>query len=403
MVKVFMRKPNISLRCVSLCVALALTGCNESNTGANPQAAMAGNAPKVSVVTMEPQSIQLSSALPGRTSAYKIAEVRPQVSGIILHRFFTEGSDVKEGDVLYQIDPATYKAAVNSAVAEVNKAKADASSAYKTEQRYADLVKRKLISQQDFDTAYSKWQQAKAQVGVAQANLDNAKIQLSYTKVKAPISGRIGLSEVTEGALVTANQANYLTTIQQLDPIYVDMTQSSTQMIKLKRGMANKLDDNGKLPVTVKLEDGSVYGHKGKLAFSGVTVDESTGSVTLRAIVPNPDNELLPGMFVRTQLPQPMAQTSLLVPQQSVERDQQGKAFVYVVNPQNQVERRAINVGQSIKSDWLVLSGLNAGDQVISRGLMRIKPGMKVAIMADDTQAATTQISAPSQAKVNHG
>ena len=363
---------------LTLLAASLLTACGQEQPegpGAMPPAA-------VDVVTLKSAPLQLTTELTGRTAARRIAEVRPQVSGIILKRYFTEGSDVKAGQLLYQIDPATYEAAVASADAALAKAQATEQSARLKAQRYAELVKAKAISTQDNDDAQASWKQAVAEIAAAKATLKSAKINLGYTRVTAPISGRIGKSSVTEGALVTAQQANNLTTIQQLDPLYVDVTQSTTELLRLKRQLAAgtlATAKSGSAKVQFQLEDGSAYPHAGQLQFSDVTVDETTGMVTLRALVPNPEKLLLPGMFMRATLQQGERPDGLLVPQAAVARTPRGGATVLIVDAQNKVEQRDIQVSQSQNGNWVVESGLKAGERVIVAGVQKVRTGAEVA------------------------
>ena len=362
---------------LTLLAASLLTACGQEQPGgpgAMPPAA-------VDVVTLKSAPLQLTTELTGRTAARRIAEVRPQVSGIILKRYFTEGSDVKAGQLLYQIDPATYEAALASADAALAKAQATEQSARLKAQRYAELVKAKAISTQDNDDAQASWKQAVAEIAAAKATLKSAKINLDYTRVTAPISGRIGKSSVTEGALVTAQQANNLTTIQQLDPLYVDVTQSTTELLRLKRQLAAgtlATAKSGSAKVQFQLEDGSAYPHAGQLQFSDVTVDESTGMVTLRALVPNPDKLLLPGMFMRATLQQGERPDGLLVPQAAVARTPRGGATVLIVDNQHKVEQRDIQISQSQNGNWVVESGLKAGERVIVAGLQKVGAGAHV-------------------------
>ena len=363
---------------LTLLAASLLTACGQEQPegpGAMPPAA-------VDVVTLKSAPLQLTTELTGRTAARRIAEVRPQVSGIILKRYFTEGSDVRAGQLLYQIDPATYEAAVASADAALAKAQATEQSARLKAQRYAELVKAKAISTQDNDDAQASWKQAVAEIAAAKATLKSAKINLGYTRVTAPISGRIGKSSVTEGALVTAQQANNLTTIQQLDPLYVDVTQSTTELLRLKRQLAAgtlATAKSGSAKVQFQLEDGSAYPHAGQLQFSDVTVDETTGMVTLRALVPNPEKLLLPGMFMRATLQQGERPDGLLVPQAAVARTPRGGATVLIVDAQNKVEQRDIQVSQSQNGNWVVESGLKAGERVIVAGVQKVRAGAEVA------------------------
>ncbi|WLI78838.1 multidrug efflux RND transporter periplasmic adaptor subunit AcrA [Kosakonia sp. H02] len=355
--------------------SLALTGCDEK-----PAQQGAGQVPEVGVVTVKAEPLQITTELPGRTTAYRIAEVRPQVSGIILKRNFTEGSDVEAGVSLYQIDPATYQAAYDSAKGDLAKAQAAANIAQMTVNRYQKLLGTKYISQQDYDTAQADAQQANASVIAAKAAVESARINLAYTKVTSPISGRTGTSTVTEGALVQSGQTTALTTVQQLDPIYVDVTQSSNDFLRLQQEMTNGTlkQENGKAKVELVTNDGIQYSQAGTLEFSGVTVDQTTGSITLRAVFPNPDHTLLPGMFVRAKLEEGVNPNALLVPQQGVTRTPRGDATAMVVGEGDKVEIRNITTSQAIGDKWLVTEGLKTGDRVIIEGLQKVKPGAQV-------------------------
>ncbi|WP_018079073.1 efflux RND transporter periplasmic adaptor subunit [Thiobacillus denitrificans] len=358
--------------------ALLLTACGGKT---EPGAAPGATVPAVTVVTVQTESVPVTAELPGRTSPYLVAELRPQVSGIVKQRLFKEGSDVKAGQVLYRIDPATYQAAYDSARANLARAEANLEVARLKAGRYAELVKIEAVSAQANDDAQAAQKQAQAEVGAAKAALDKARVDLDFTRVTSPIAGRIGRSTVTAGALVTANQAAALATVQQLDPIYVDLTQSSTELLGLKRNL-----DSGKLqraasntvPVKLVLEDGSLYGAEGKLAFSEVTVDQATGSVTLRAVFPNPKGELLPGMYVRARLTQGVNRDAVLVPHAAVSRTPRGEAQVMVVNGEAKVEARSVKAEQSVGDKWVVTGGLAAGDRVIVEGLQKVKPGAPV-------------------------
>ena len=323
--------------------------------------------PRVSVVTLRAQAVPIVTELPGRVNAYRTADVRPQVNGIILKRLFVEGSEVRVGQQLYQIDPAPYKAAYDSAVAANASARALA-------QRDRSLVETNLVSKQDYDNAEATYLQA-------QAAVETAHINLIYTKVLSPITGRISRSFVTEGALATANQATALANVQQLDPIYVDVTQPSTTLLRLRReAEAGLLKQNeaGKTQVRVRLEDGTDYAHSGTLEFSEVTVDQGTGSVTLRALMPNPERLLLPGMFVREEIQEGVRQDAVLAPQQGVSHDQKGEANALVVGPDDIVQLRTLEVDRAIGDQWVVSSGLKPGDRVIVEGIQSAKPGSKV-------------------------
>ncbi|WP_276487439.1 efflux RND transporter periplasmic adaptor subunit [Ectopseudomonas mendocina] len=355
-------KPAFAVLVSAIAVAtLGLTGCQESSAPQTQQT------PQVGVVTLEAKPYALTSEVPGRTSAYRIAEVRPQVNGIIQKRLFTEGSEVKAGQQLYQIDPATYEAAFKSAQATQLSAKSLAD-------RYKLLVNDKAVSQQAYD-------EARAASLQADAALEQARIDLRYTKVLAPISGRIGRSAVTEGALVSNGQAGAMATIQQLDPIYVDVTQSSKELLRLRRDLAEgRLQKAGEsaAKVALKLEDGSRYAHEGTLEFSEVAVDESTGSVTLRAVFPNPDHLLLPGMFVHAELLSGVKQNAILAPQQGVTRNPRGEPTAMVVNAENKVEQRVLKADRTAGSAWLVEDGLKEGDRLITEGLQFVQPGVEV-------------------------
>lgn len=323
--------------------------------------------PEVGVITLQPQPVNLSAELPGRTNAYLIAEVRPQIGGLLLKRDFKEGSDVKTGQVLYEIDPAPYRALLS---------KADASlySAKMLFGRYQRLEKQQVISQQQFDDARSAYLEAKAAA-------ESARINLNYTRITAPISGRIGRSTVTQGALVTASQEAALATIQQLDPIYVDITQPVTTLLELKDEMSSgrlKSAGNGQAEIRIKLDNGKIYPHPGTLQFSEVSVDESTGAVTLRAVVPNPDGTLLPGMFVRAILQEGVREQTLLVPQRGVTRDTQGRAVALILDDKNTVQQRSLSTERSVDGQWLIRDGLHAGDRVIVDGIQKVQPGMQV-------------------------
>jgi membrane fusion protein (multidrug efflux system) len=338
-----------------------LTGCEHKAPPPAPPP------PKVSVVTVQAQAVPITTELPGRVAGYRTADVRPQVNGIILKRLFIEGGDVKAGQQLYQIDPAPYQASYDSAVA------ADASARALAE-RYKPLVEANAVSKQDYDNAVAAHLQA-------QAAVETARINLIYTRVLSPITGRIGRSLVTEGALVTANQATALATVQQLDPVYVDVTQPTTILLRLQREASAgllKQNEAGQAQVRLRLEDGSDYGRPGTLQFSEVTVDEGTGSVTLRALVANPERLLLPGMFVREEIQEGVRQGAVLVPQQGVSHNQKGEPNALVVAADNTVEPRTIATDRAVGDQWLVTSGLKPGDRVIVEGIQSAKPGAKV-------------------------
>jgi len=364
--------------------SLALTGCNDKEAQQG-----APKAPEVGVVTLKTEAMNVTTELPGRTASFRIAEVRPQVTGIILKRNFVEGSDIKAGMSLYQIDPATYQAAYDSAKGDLVKAQASAQVARVTVNRYKPLLGTNYVSKQDYDTAFSNAAQADAAVVAAKAAVESARINLAYTKVTSPISGRIGKSAVTEGALVTNGQADALATVQQLDPIYVDVTQSSNDFLRLKQELADGSlkQANGKAQVKLLLDNGSEYKQAGTLEFSDVTVDETTGSITLRAVFPNPDDALLPGMFVRARLDEGVNNNALLVPQQGITRNPRGDATAMVVGADNKVELRTVTTTQAIGDKWVVTDGLKSGDKVIVTGLQKIKPGVQVNAQEVDQNA----------------
>ncbi|WP_161052549.1 efflux RND transporter periplasmic adaptor subunit [Duganella margarita] len=349
-----------------------LAGCSKSTSEAPHQQQVA----EVGVFKVAQAPLQITTELPGRTSAYQVAEVRPQVSGLIQKRLFVEGADVKAGVPLYQIDAATYQAAYNSAKATLAKAKANLLTAQPKVGRYKELVAIEGVSKQDYDDAVAAFEQAKADVESANAAVEQAKINVNYTHVDAPISGRIGRSTVTPGALVTAGQTTALTTVQQLDPIYVDVTQSSEDMLRLKRDVANgSLRKDGQAKVTLVLSDGTKYAEEGKLQFSDVTVDTGTGNVTLRALFPNPKHDLLPGMFVRAIVDSGVNEHAIAVPQQGVTRNAKGEATALVLNKEGKVEQRVLTTGGTVGDKWLVKSGLNEGDLLIVEGVQKVKPG----------------------------
>ncbi len=373
------KKLAASAMIVAFCL-LSLTGCNKKQDQQQQMMGQAGP-PEVSVLTIQLQRVALTTELPGRTVSALVSEVRPQVGGIIKKRQFSEGSEVKAGQVLYQIDPASYEAALASAVANKARAEATMGSTRLRAERYSELVTIRAVSQQDNDDAQAALKQAEAELAAASAAVVNAKINLAYTKITAPISGRIGRSSITDGALVTANQAEPLATIQQLGTIYVDVTQSSSELLRLKRSLADgtlKRDGGGHARVKLLLEDGTAYPQSGTLGFSEVTVEESTGSITLRAVFPNPQQVLLPGMFVRAILEEGVQDQAILVPQQAVSRNPKGEAVVMLVDAEEKVVPTPIRVVRTVGNDWLVAGGINAGDRVIMEGIQRTRPGSPV-------------------------
>ena len=376
-------------------IGLTLTGCGQP-PAAGPQQ---GGAPEVGVVVLQPRRVAITTELAGRTSSYLVAEVRPQVGGIIRERLFTEGGEVKVGDVLYQIDPVTYQAAYAGAKAALNRAEANLTPIRYRVERYKELVAVNAVSRQDYDEAVASLMQVEADIEVNKAAVETARINLAYTRIIAPISGRIGKSSVTTGALVTASQSTALATIQQFDPIYVDVTQSSANLLRLKQNMANgkmRPDVTNQAKVKLLLEDGTPYPQAGILKFSDVTVDPSTGSVILRTVFPNPQHLLLPGMYVRAILEEGVNERAILVPQQGVTHDQKGNATALVVDGSDKVEQRVLKIDRSIDDKWLVSEGLKAGDRVILEGLQKVRPGAPVKVVPFgsklETAASTTSV-----------
>ena len=346
---------------------------------------------EVGTYTLSAQNVTLTRELPGRTKATLSSEIRPQVGGIIQARFFEEGAFVKKDALLYQIDPSSYQAAFEEAKATLQNAEALVESTRLKSERYADLVKIDGVSKQDMEDAKASYLQAVASVEAKKAALQTARINLEYTKIKAPISGRIGTSSVTVGALVTANQTTALATIRTLDPIYVDLTQSSTQLLKLRALLEQQGIKQGSTKLALKLEDGSVYKQNGTLQFQEIAVDESTGSVTLRATFPNPDGVLLPGMYVRTLVDEAVNSAAILVPQQAIQRDPKGNATALIVTADNKVEKRVVVTERSIGDTWLVNSGLNAGERVIVEGVNKVRVGDVVRVVDITTTLGKAQ------------
>ena len=375
-------------------------GCSRSDNTAK-----AAPAPKeVGVVTMKTERLAFNTELPGRTVAPVVAEIRPQVGGIVQKRLFTEGSQVRAGQVLYQLDPAPFEAAQASAAAGVRRAESLLATARTVARRNAELVKIDAISQQVNEEAQAAAQQADADLAVSRAAEQTARINLGYTRITSPITGWVGLSTVTPGALVTANQTTALTTVQQLDPVHVHVTQSSSELLRLKRDLAAgtlERGNSGDAPITLLLEDGSRYPQPGRLTFSGVTVDSGNGSVTLRAVVPNPDRLLMPGMYVRAVLQEGVNESALLIPQQAVTRAPDGSASTMVVGPDNKVAKRVIRVGRAAGARWQVLEGLAVGDRILLEGSQRARVGdtvkaVEVAANSTATAAARTPAGAAS-------
>ena len=362
-------------------LSLMLLACEEGGKGAP-----GSSGPReVVIIKLEPRREVYTTALAGRIASFQVAEVRPQVGGILQQRLFTEGADVKAGQALYQIDPATYEAALDSAQAALMKAEANVPPARLKAERFRELLAIKAVSKQEYDDAQAAFKQAEADVAVNRAAVKTARINLEYTKVRSPISGRIGKSAFTPGALVTANQAQALTSVRQLDPVYVDITQSSQDLLRLRAQFTN-----GELrsaaeeaPVRLKLENGAMYPHEGRLQFTDVSVDESTGMVSLRALFPNPEHILLPGMYVRAVIAEGVDENALLVPQRALRRDPKGQASVLLVDGGGKVDVRLVDVGRTVGDSWQVLSGLKPGDRVIVEGGQNVRPGMSVKIRGE--------------------
>jgi membrane fusion protein (multidrug efflux system) len=388
---------------VWLCVlvaALSVVGCERSAPPGGGPGGPGGPPPEVGIITLQAREAALTTELPGRTASYRVAEVRPQVGGIIKERLFKEGALIRSGQVLYRIDPAVYQSTYDSAQAALNRSRATFERARLKAERYANLVKAKAVSQEDFDDAEAALKEAAASVAVDEAELARARIDLEYTRVTAPIGGRIGRSVVTQGALVTANQELALATLQQLDPIYVDLTQSSAQLLRLRRALEDgrlKRPDGDQPRVTLVLEDGSDYPLAGRLEFSEVSVDPGTGAVTLRATFPNPDHVLLPGMFVRARVEEGTRPEAILAPQRGVQRDRRGRPYALVLNAEGVVEQRMLTTDRTLGSDWLVDDGLAAGDRLIIDGLQKVRPGDKAqpVVLDDQPSEAAAAASGP--------
>lgn len=367
-----------------------LAGCGKKQEAATPPA------PQVGVITIQTQPVLRTTDLPGRTSAVMTAPIIPQVSGVILKRLFVEGSDVKAGQQLYQIDPATYQASYDSAVATLKHDEAALAADSAQAQRYKPLAAAQAVSQQDYDNAVATVKEDEANIASAKAAIETAQINLNYTKVLAPISGTIGASAVTPGALVTADQSTSLATITQLDPIYVDLNESTTTWLRLKQEKASgQLETNpdGSVKVTLSLEDGSAYKLPGKMQFSEVNVNETTGTVLVRALFPNPNHLLLPGMYVHAVIDEGYNKDGILVPQQAVSHNTRGDATVTVVNDKDVASQQVITVSGNLGNDWIVTGGLKAGDKVIVDGLVNVTPGQKVSPTDETAKYATNAAS----------
>lgn len=382
-------RPSVTILAFVGLTALLMAGCGAKDPRGGP-GGMAGGAPEVGVVTLEAQSVTLSAELAGRATPYETSDVRPQIGGIIVGRPFVEGANVKAGQVLYRIDPSPFRAAYAQATAQVASAEANLATAKLKAERYGELVRINGVAKQDYDDAEAAYKQAVAQVAQQRAAAQTARINLGYATITAPISGRVGPSTVTKGALVTTGQAAALTTIQRLDPIYVDVTQSASDLLRLRRALAAGQLTGGpqSVPVRLKLDDGSDYPQAGKLQFADVTVDQTTGAVTLRAIFPNPSGVLLPGMFVRAEVAEGVAPNAVLAPQQGVSRDERGRPTALVVGASGKAELRDLALGQAVGDKWLVTSGLKPGDRLIVQGLQSVKAGQSVHATAVSLVAA---------------
>ncbi|KVF12782.1 hemolysin D [Burkholderia vietnamiensis] len=395
-------RPRQLFAALSILAIVGTAGCNRQAGGPpGGAAAQTAQTAQVSVLTLAPQRIVETTELSGRLSSQKVSDVRPQVSGIILKRLFVEGGDVKAGQVLYQIDPATYRAAYDQARGTLENARATLADAKTKADRYTELVKINAVSKQDYDDAVAAVHQDAATVTADAAALESARVNLEYTRVRAPISGRIGASTVTEGALVTSDQTTALATIQAFDQMYLDVTRPSTEWLKLRKAFASgrlKKTGSDSAAVTLVMEDGTEYAHAGTLQFSGVTVDATTGSVTLRSTFPNPERELLPGMFVRARLEEGENDNAILVPQMAVTRASDGKASVYVVDAAGNAQQVQVTADNAFRDQWIVTSGLHAGDRVIVSGLQSVHAGAPVKVAADTPQTQGNAVSAASDA-----
>jgi membrane fusion protein (multidrug efflux system) len=383
---------------------LILAGCNDEQQQGG---GFAFPPPQVAVITVKAEDVPITNDLPGRIAATRVAEVRPRVSGIVVERVFEQGSQVKEGDVLYRIDPAPFQVQVDSAEATLRRAKAVQTQARVDSERQEQLKKSNVASAQAYDDAIAKLAQADADVAIAQAGLETARLNLQYADVKAPISGRIGRALITEGALVSAGGTENLATIQQLDPVYADFTQSATDLIRLRKALQDGalMADNNSADVKLMLDDGTEYPHPGKLLFSEAAVDETTGQVTLRGEFPNPDGDLLPGMYVRVLIEQGIEKGAVLVPQQAVQRDSSGGALVYVVSADNKAGIRNVRVGRASGTRWVITDGLKGGEKIIVEGFQKVQPGAEVVPSewnpnaAADAQKAQAEAAKADEAK----
>lgn len=386
-----------ALTACALATSLVLVGCSKDPKDAQ-QAGAAQQMPptEVGVLIAQPQSVEQTVALSGRTSAYEVSEVRPQTSGVILKRLFVEGSYVQEGQALYQLDARTNSADLENAKATLNRQIANLNMLRVTETRYRQLVSSNAISKQEYDNAVTQVKLAEADVASSRAQVRNAEINLGYSTIRAPISGQTNRSVVTVGALVTANQADPLVTIQRLNPIYVDINQSSAELLRLRKALKQGSIDNSNNPtVKLKLEDGSYYPIEGKLAFSNASVNPDTGTILLRATFENPNEELLPGMFVNAQIVQGIIPNAFLIPQQALSRTPTGQATAMLVNSKGEVESRMVTTAGTQGQDWIVTEGLKAGDKVIVDGIAKVKPEQKVVAKPYQPQGAAPQGAQP--------
>lgn len=383
-----------TLTACTLALSIALVGCSKDaeKEGQKAQATQQMPPPQVGVIVAQTQSVEQNVELAGRTSAYQISEVRPQTSGVIQKRLFTEGSFVRAGQALYEIDDRTNRATVQNSKAALLRQQANLNALRVTEGRYRQLVSSNAVSKQEYDDIVAQVKLAEADVTASKALLENAQINLQYSTVRAPISGQTGRSSVTAGALVTASQTNALVTIQQLDPIYVDINQSSAELLRLRQELSKgKLDQSNNTKVKLKLEDGSIYPIEGRLAFSDASVDQTTGSVTLRAVFSNPNQLLLPGMFANAQIVQGIIPNAILVPQAAVTRTPTGQAIVMIANQKGMVETRPIQTSGTHGQSWIVTQGLNVGDRIIVDGVAKVKEGQQVQVTPYKAQAPNAQ------------
>lgn len=389
-----MVSPKQIVAALAALVSLGLAGCGAHHPAGPPNR----GPPEVGVVTLQAEPVTLTTELPGRTSPFEVSDVRPQIGGIVKARLFQEGSLVRAGQVLYRIDPATYQAAYDQAKAQLASALANVATTQIKAQRYAGLVKINAVSKQDYDDAQAAYKQAAASVQQQKAAAEAARINLGYTRVTAPISGRIGASAVTVGALVTADQATALSTIQRLDPIYVDVTQSASDELRLRREIEAgqvRRGGPGVLAVRLKLGDGSDYAEQGRLQFTDVTVDQTTGAVTLRAVFPNPAGLLLPGLYVRAEIVEGVQPNALLAPQQGVARDEKGEPTALIVDSTGHAQLRTLTTSRAVGDKWLVTAGLAPGDRLIVEGVQNVKPGEAVRAVPAGSPPSAPHVPGP--------